>query len=226
MSVSLQINLNENLYLRNPQQTELGKKIIQHGIVLIDEIGFEKFTFRKLAERIDSTEASIYRYFENKHKFLIYLTSWYWEYVKYQLEVRSNNISDPMARLRIAIDVLLQSSLDDPATDYVNESVLHRIVIEESLKAYHTKDVDQENKVGFFANYKTFCRKIQNIILEIKPDFPYPGALASNLVEMSMNHFYYAQHLPSLTSIAFDDKVLDNLAEMIHFFVNKILEQK
>ena len=67
MTIGIQITLNERLYLRDPQATDLGKKIIKHSILLIDEIGFEAFTFKKLASRMSSTEASVYRYFENKH---------------------------------------------------------------------------------------------------------------------------------------------------------------
>ena len=66
MAISIQIKLNEKLYIRDPQDTKLGRKIIQHSILLIDEIGFEGFTFKKLAMRIGSTEASVYRYFEKK----------------------------------------------------------------------------------------------------------------------------------------------------------------
>jgi len=36
MAVSVQIQVNSNLYLRDPQETKLGKKIIQQGILLID----------------------------------------------------------------------------------------------------------------------------------------------------------------------------------------------
>ena len=46
MAVGIQITLNERLYLRDPQQTELGRRIIQHSILLIDQIGFEAFTFK------------------------------------------------------------------------------------------------------------------------------------------------------------------------------------
>ena len=71
--IAIQIQLNSNLYIRDPQETKLGKKIIEFSIILIEELGFEKFTFKKLAIKIESTEASIYRYFQNKHKLLIYL---------------------------------------------------------------------------------------------------------------------------------------------------------
>ena len=66
MIAQLQLQLNPSLYLRDPQASDLGQRIISESIHLIDEIGFEAFTFKKLSIRIHSTEASIYRYFENK----------------------------------------------------------------------------------------------------------------------------------------------------------------
>ena len=89
MGVNIRITLNENLYIRDPQESELGKKIIQFSIVLIEDIGFEAFTFKKLAQKINSTEASVYRYFENKHILLIYLVSWYWEWLSYLIEIKT-----------------------------------------------------------------------------------------------------------------------------------------
>ena len=57
MEINLTIKLNEKLYLRNPEESELGKKILHHSIVLIEQIGFEAFTFKKLALEIGTTEA-------------------------------------------------------------------------------------------------------------------------------------------------------------------------
>ena len=51
MAVSINISLNDRLYLRDPQETSLGKKIIEHSILLIDEIGFESFNFKKLSTK-------------------------------------------------------------------------------------------------------------------------------------------------------------------------------
>ncbi|MFT8175893.1 TetR/AcrR family transcriptional regulator, partial [Salmonella enterica] len=79
------ISVNPKLYVKNPESSELGRKIIQQSILLIDEIGFEAFTFKKLGERIGSNESSLYRYFENKHKLLLYLTSWYWGWMEYRV---------------------------------------------------------------------------------------------------------------------------------------------
>ena len=67
---NITITVNDKLYVKNPETSALGKKIIENSILLIDEIGFENFTFKKLGEIIGSNESSIYRYFESKHKLL------------------------------------------------------------------------------------------------------------------------------------------------------------
>ena len=81
----IKLSLNHRSYLREPEATELGRKIITESITLIDALGFEQFTFKKLAAEIGSTEASVYRYFENKHKLLVYLVSWYWAWLDYRV---------------------------------------------------------------------------------------------------------------------------------------------
>ena len=67
------------------------------------------------------------------------------------------NIMDPKERLSIIIHTLIFASKENPSIEYVNESVLHRLIISEGSKAYHIKSVDQENKEGFFKDYKTIC---------------------------------------------------------------------
>ena len=100
---NIKIQINEKIYVKNPETSDLGKKILEQSILLIDEIGFESFTFKKLGEKIGSNESSIYRYFENKHKLLVYLSSWYWSWIEYKLVFATANILDPMEKLKIAI---------------------------------------------------------------------------------------------------------------------------
>ncbi|MFN7118559.1 MAG: TetR/AcrR family transcriptional regulator [Saprospiraceae bacterium] len=223
MAVTIQIRLNEKLYLRDPQDTKLGRKIIQHSIWLIDEIGFEDFTFKKLADRIGSTEASIYRYFENKHRLILYLLSWYWEWVKFQIEFHTANIPDPEQKLEIAIDTMLDSARPNPSIDFVDEATLHRIVIAEATKSYRTKMVDAENKQGFFLTYKALCRTLADILSEINPNYPYPRALASTLLEMSNDQVYFAEHLPSLTEISITDADLSPVKQLLKDFALNLL---
>lgn len=223
MAVTIQIKLNEKLYLRDPQDTKLGRKIIEHSILLIDEIGFEDFTFKKLADRINSTEASIYRYFENKHRLILYLLSWYWEWVKFSIEFNTANITDPKKRLEIALSTILDSARPNPTIDFVDESVLHRIVIAEATKTYHTKSVDRENKEGLFLTYKSLCKTLADMITEINPDYPYPRALASTLLEMSNNQVFFAEHLPTLTEVRVEKNDYSQIKKLLTDFALSLI---
>ena len=225
MAIGIKITLNEKLYLRDPQETNLGKRIIKQSIILIDEIGFEAFNFKKLAISMGSTEASVYRYFENKHFLLIYLVSWYWEWVSYLIDIHTMNIEDPKRKLRIIIKNIVDASRDNPAIDYVNESILHRLIISEGTKAYHTKEVDKENTEGFFLNYKRLSEKVADVISEVNPNFPYPHTLASNLFEMAKNHIYFAQHLPRLTDVVVKGEDFCEVEKMLEYFAFALLEK-
>jgi len=202
MDVHLQIKMNEKLFLRNPEQSELGKRIIQDSIRLIHQIGFEAFTFKKLAIDIGSTEAGIYRYFENKHRLLIYLTAWYWSWLEYQVAFHTNNIEDPVVKLKIVIKLLATTVESDTSTHHVDENILYQIIITEGSKAYLTKRVSEDNKDRLFKPYKDLCARIGNMILECCPSYPYPKSLASTIIEMAHFQNFFMNHLPSLTDFA------------------------
>ena len=199
MKLQLQINMNEALFLRNPEGSELGKNIIKHGIQLIYKSGFEAFTFKKLAEDIGTTEAGVYRYFENKHKLLLYITAWYWGWLEYRISYETNNIKNPAVKLKRTIKLLALTVEDDSQTSHVNESFLHQIVISEGSKAYLTKQVEDDNKQHFFQPYKDLCLCVGNIILECNPKYKYPKSLASTIIEMAHFQNFFMHHLPSLT---------------------------
>jgi AcrR family transcriptional regulator len=224
MSIEIKISPNEGLYLKEPQDSKLGVNIIKYSILMIDEYGFESFTFKKLAQEINSTEASIYRYFENKHLLLLFLVNWYWEWVSYLIQINTTNINDPRKKLRIIIHSFVSASKDNPGIVYVNESKLHNIVISEGMKAYHTKEVDKENSKGFFKSYKDLARSVSDVISEINPNFKYPFTLATNLFEMSNNQIFFAKHLPRLTDISSDKDEVNEVEDMLNYFVEKLLE--
>lgn len=199
MKMQIQIQMNEGLFLRNPESSELGKKILKHGVQLIHKNGLEAFTFKKLAEDIGTTEAGIYRYFENKHKLLLYLTSWYWGWLEFQIRFHTNNIEKPIVKLKKVIKLLASTVADDEQTNYINESLLHQIIISEGSKAYLTKQVGEDNKQEFFKPYKDLCATIGAIILEYRPKYKYPKSLASTIVEMAHFQIFFMNNLPSLT---------------------------
>ena len=74
----MDVQVRERVYTKDPSSTELGHRIIGTGLQLIDELGFEAFTMAKLAKSLGTAEASVYRYFANKHRLLVYLVDWYW----------------------------------------------------------------------------------------------------------------------------------------------------
>jgi hypothetical protein len=213
MDIQLHFKMNEKLFLRNPEHSELGKKIILHGIQLIHTNGFEAFTFKKLAEVIGTTEAGIYRYFENKHRLLNYITAWYWSWLEYRVAVNTTNIKDPTVKLKKVIRLLATTVEDDISTSHVDERILHQIIITEGSKAYLTKKVSEDNKDHLFKPYKDLCAKIGDIILECNPNYKYPRSLSSTLIEMAHWQNFFMNNLPSLT----DFGSTKNEAEVVLF---------
>ncbi|MCB0383297.1 MAG: TetR/AcrR family transcriptional regulator [Psychroserpens sp.] len=196
---NLKIDINDNIYLKDPESSELGKKIIEFSIKLIDEIGFDSFTFKKLGTIIGSNESSIYRYFDGKHKLLLYLTSWYWAWLEYQLVFSTNNISNPNEKLDKAINVLTRTIESDSMFEHIDEVVLSRVVINEYSKSYLTKVVDAENKDGYFSIYKRLVRRLHDMIIEVNPKYKFPHSLSSTVLEGALHQHFLKEHFKSLT---------------------------
>ena len=215
-NLPVHIKVDENLYSRNPDSSELGRKIISTSITMINELGFEGFTFRKLGERIGSPESSVYRYFESKHALLVYLVAWYWSWIDYKLVFSTANIVSANERLKRAIDVLVQPVKVDHSISHVDEELLSEIIISESFKAYHTKNVDDANKKGHFKKYKQVVERVSNLVLEVNPSFEYPHMLISTIIEGMHQQRYFAEHLPSLTDIKPEE---DAIASFYHQLV-------
>jgi len=149
---------------------------------------------------------------------------WYWEWTKYLIQINTNTIDNPRKKLLIAIQTIVDSAMRQEDIDFVDEDILYRIVVAESTKAYYTKQVDEENKQGFFLTYKSLSLKIAEIIREVNADFAYPKALASTLLEMAKNHVYFAQHLPSLTDVKVTDGDYAEVKMLLADFAFKILD--
>ena len=197
---SLKIGINEKLYIKDPESSSLGKKIVEESILLIDEIGFEHFTFKKLGARINSNESSIYRYFENKHKLLLYLASWYWGWMEYRMVFDTNGISDPVEKLSKAIEVLTQNVEEDNAFSHINEVVLNKIIINEYSNSYLVKEVNDEDKNGYFIVCKRLVSRLSEMIVAVDKTYAYPLSLASTILEGTLHQYFLKEHFPMLTN--------------------------
>ena len=222
LAVQIKININPKVYLKDPFSSALGLSILRNGIELIDELGFESFTFRKRGQRIGSPESSLYRYFENKHKLLLYSISWYWGWLEYRLVFATATLSTPEARLRKAIEILTEEVQVDSDFSHINEVILNRVVIKEAPKVYYTKEVDIENKEGFFMVYKRLVNRVSDMILAVAPEFHFPHMLVSALIEGSHHQQFFAEHLPSLTDVKGDKNVITRFyTDMVFQMIRK-----
>lgn len=199
MEVAVKFKLNEHLFLRDPETTEIGKLLVSQSIGLIHEIGFEQFTFKKLAQRINSTEPTIYRYFASKHKLLTYILNWYWNYLEYLCKMRLAGVDDPAKKLLLILEIITHHLEHDTQIHDYDLDQLHGIVISESSKSYLVKEVDEINREMVFAPLKSLCMFISDIIVCINPEFQFPRSLASTLIETAHDQHFFSEHLPKLT---------------------------
>ena len=220
--LQVHIAIDSNLYCKNPESSDLGKKIVMNGIKMIHELGYESFTFKKLGAQIHSNESSIYRYFESKHTFLIYLVNWYWSWIEFKLELLTTNVSSAEEKLDKAIQLLTEQVKEDDTFTFINQVTLNKIIIAESVKAYHTKQVDKENEKGFYKTYKRVVQRVCDFVLEINPQFKFPHMLVSTIIEGAHHQRFFSEHLPSLTDF---EEGKNNIVEFYKQLTKDALKQ-
>jgi len=196
---ALNITVSPNLFVKNPDETALGRKIISKSIELLAELGYEQTTFKKIGLAIDSTEASVYRYFQNKHQLLAYLMNWYWGWLEVKMAQEFIVLNAPEEKLRKAIELLVLPMDQDQRIPHIDETLLQRMVVAEYPKIYLTKEVDSENQEGYFLGYKRVCDTLTLIALQINPEYPYPHSLFATVVEAAQSQQFFSAHLPRLS---------------------------
>lgn len=218
------VRVDEKLYLKNPEETPLGRKIVAQSVVLIDELGFEKFTVKKLAQRIQSTEASIYRYFESKHHLMNYLSAWYWGWVDMRIQLATMNVSEARHRLRLALEAMAASVENDPDVPHIDESILHRIVVSDSGRAQAAyKQVDSAHYLAVTKAFEAVCDRLTGLIRDVRPDFRYPRALTLTLVSTTHRQHFYATHRPDATDVKVDNRDTADLATFLDLLASSVL---
>lgn len=225
MQFQIRIQANERLALRDPEDTSLGRNIVRQGLILMQKLGFEHFTFKKLADEMNTTEASIYRYFENKHRLLLYILSWYWSYLEYLVVFSLKNMTDPRLKIRTVIELLVRELPEGLDNSGYDKKALYEIVVSESSKAYLTREVEEINKVKLFKPYKDLCGRIADLLSEYNPQYPYPHSLSSTLIEMAHYQYFFMMHLPALTDFG-NDKRIENIIAFLENLVFAAMEKE
>ena len=217
--LSINLTVHEKLYLKDPLSSDLGKKIVKQGVAMIESLGFEEFTFKKLGADIQSNESSIYRYFESKHQLLLYLINWYWSWMEYQIVFSTSSMTDAPLKLNKAIALLTQKWPDNSLVAGINAAQLQRVIITEAPKAMHTKSIDKENEEGLFGVYKRVIQRVSDIVMDINPRYAYPHMLITTVVEGAHQMRFFADHLPTIT-----DQV-DNQAPFVESFYQDLIQK-
>lgn len=199
MEFQLSFKVNNSICLRDPESSELGRQMVKKSIDLIYELGFEAFTFKKLATEIHTTEATVYRYFENKHRLLLYIVNWYWSYMEFLVMFKLQNLRDSKEKLITVVDLLTHELPESVGHLDYNKKYINHIVIAESSKVYLVKEVGEINKNDVFKAYKDLCGRIADIIRDCNPDYRYPRSLSSTLVEVAHQQQFFSVYLPKLT---------------------------
>lgn len=191
--------LSQALFLKDPLASEVGRTLIKEGAPLFLEQGLEGFTVKKLAARAGTTEATVYKYFQNKQRLLQYYFQLYWTWLEQQIKVFTTVIEDPREKLRQSVRLIcdIPSVAADPGL--VTKEDLHALVVAEGFKAFLHAKVDADNEKKLFAPYKQLVNYLAALIREADPSHKYPVAFATTLVEMAHSLEFYREHLPSLT---------------------------
>lgn len=213
----------EGTYLKDPQGSDLGIKIIKESIELMEEIGIEDFTFKKLSVRIESTEASVYRYFESKHQLLLYLYSWYWGWKMMEIDRATHFITTDFDKLITAMNLLIQQENKAAFAFSFSYEKLRNLIEKEGIKSFLTKKVDDENQIGAFDNYKKLVALLSSWVVATKKDFQFPNMLITTIIEGAHLQHFFGNHLKRLTN---HSDTNDNVAEFYKQLVQSLLVNK
>jgi hypothetical protein len=147
---------------------------------------------------------------------LVYLLNWYWSWMDYKIVLQTSNLNNAKDKINKAVELLVADVKQDSDFSFINEILLHRIIITESSKIYHNKDVDNENEKGFYKTYKQVVQRVSDFILEFNLKYKYPHMLVSTIIEGAHHQRYFAEHLPSLTDVE------EGQNNIIRFYTNLV----
>jgi AcrR family transcriptional regulator len=222
MEFTVKFKVSDKIYLKDPESSALGRQIVQHAIRLIHDLGFESFTFKKLATDINTTEATIYRYFENKHRLLLYIINWYWSYLEFVVTFHLQMKSQAKAKIEAFIDLITHPVPAIGGDLYMDRQLLFEVVIAEGSKVFLVKEVNEINKNQAFKPYKDLCNMVASIISEYRPKYAYPHSLGSTIMETAHNQQFFANHLPRLTDVNTSNRA-NYTADFLKDLVFKVL---
>ncbi|MBU6323957.1 MAG: TetR/AcrR family transcriptional regulator [Bacteroidetes bacterium] len=191
--------LNGPAYLKDPDSSETGRDILLFGAEMMACGGIESFTFRKLASRAGITEATVYRYFSNKHQLLLYLLNRYWNALEYKAMQETVHINEPLERLQRLAELLTGPVAQAGKDEFAGH--LYAIAMSESVKVHLGTETGSDWQKGMLNGYARITGLVAETLRTANPDYPYPRAWAATFVDSAMQQQFLLRHLPELTEV-------------------------
>jgi hypothetical protein len=127
------------------------------------------------------------------------LSSWYWGWLEFKIVLSTNSITNPKEKLIKALEIITEETSKDNNHPHIDEVILNNIVVCEFSKSYLTKEVEVENKEGYFLIYKRVINRIVEMVKEVNPEYPTPRSLISTVVEGSLHQHFLKNHFKTIT---------------------------
>ncbi len=100
---------------RSEQEVQkVREEILDKTLELINEVGYENFTMRKLANKLNMTATPIYQYYKNKDELYLAALTQGFETLCNVAEKARDEGKDPMERLRFVIRDVILFGLEHP----------------------------------------------------------------------------------------------------------------
>lgn len=201
MSVHIDIDISKNLSIKDPFSSELGKKIVINGLSLINHYGFEDFNFKKLAVACSTTEASVYRYFNNKVQLLAFLTAYYWNWTEYLTELYCNAAKSPKAKLTVLINVICNHEISPENINGIQYNDLHQLINCEWQKLIYNKETKLIPANAAFEDYKRFKKMASAILTDLNKNLKEPQAIITTIIITANTQLFFSKKFQTLSSI-------------------------
>ena len=138
--------------------------------------------------------------------------------MEFKIVLSTNSITNPKEKLVKALEIVTEEPSEDKNHTHINKMILSNIVICEFSKSYLTKEVDDENKEGYFLIYKRVINRIVEMVKEVNPEYPTPKSLISTVIEGSLHQHFLKNHFKTITDC--NDKTTPN-----EFFTALVIKQ-
>lgn len=211
-----ELHIPDAVFVKNPRESELGMKILHKGTEMLAKEGIDSFNFKKLAIAIQTTEASAYRYFDNKHKFLLYVINIYYGWMEYSIAVAEYEEKKTENKIKRAIESIIAPN-HMPVDNVEFAKNIRKVAIQEGVKLHFNLHIKDEIKNGSMTCYSRLTQRLSGLIRNIAPHYQFSEPLA-NLVIESVFHQLFQIGIMSKSDVVKHEK-------KIQLFLTQLIQQ-